>query len=40
MTILEQRFLETVPIVLKLIAEELKAINETLKLIVEDNGNN
>lgn len=36
MTILEQRFLEIVPIMLKQIAEELKAINETLKKEKED----
>ena len=31
MTILEQKFLEIVPILLRQIAEELHAINETLK---------
>lgn len=39
MTIIEQKFMEKVPILLELIAVELNAINETLKLIAEqENG--
>ena len=30
MTVLEQRFMETVPLYLKMIAEELKKLNENL----------
>lgn len=36
MTVLEQRFLEQVPILLHLIAKELETINETLKEIKEN----